>query len=142
MRMANNPPAVVMKAFTWAYEELQLTALEASQLLGVSEKALKETSLVGFESTSDESEIQIAFIRMYHLLYAMSDGDTGQMIGWFNRHNPHLGAIPKDACHNLAGINYISDYLESEQKEKPVAPPSFMIPGQPRKPVRKVAVRR
>lgn len=142
MKMANNPPAVVMKAFTWAYEELGLSVHEAAQLMGVSENALRQTSFVGFESTSSESEMQIAFIRMYHLLYAMSDGDTAQMVSWFNRPNPHLGAIPKETCHNLAGINYISDYLQSEQKEKPVSPPSFMLPGQPRKAGKRLNYRR
>lgn len=127
MRTANNPPAIVMKAFTWAYEELGLSSCEASQLLGISETALRQTALVGFEGDSPESEIQVAFIRMYHLLYTMSDGDTDLMIDWFTRHNPHLGVVPKEACHNLAGISYISDYLQSEQAQQPLTDLSVLM---------------
>lgn len=120
MTMANNPPAVVMKAFTWAYQELGLSRAEAAQILGISEQALEATSLVGFDVSSDESEVQVAFIRMYHLLYALSDGDTDSMLDWFSRHNPHLDTVPKVTCTNLAGITYVSDYLHSNYGDKPL----------------------
>lgn len=130
MTMANNPPAVVMKAFTWAYQELGLTRCEAAQILGISEQALDTTSLVGFDVNSDESEVQVAFIRMYHLLYALSDGDTDLMLDWFTRHNPHLNTVPKTTCNNLAGITYISDYLHSNYGDKPLGNLPFMAPHQ------------
>ena len=117
MTLANNPPAVVMKAFTWAYEELGLTSSEAAQILGVSDIALRETALVGFEVASSESEVQIEFIKMYHLLYAKSDGSSDTMSGWFNSYNPHLDVVPKKACSNLPGIRYVSDYIQSQQNE-------------------------
>ncbi|AXR05104.1 helix-turn-helix domain-containing protein [Salinimonas sediminis] len=128
MTQSHNPPAVVMKAFTWAYEELGLTPQEAAQILGISEPALKETALVGFEADSPESEVQVAFIKMYHLLYAMSDGDTDLMLDWFAHHNPHLDVTPKNACNNLAGISYVSDYLQSTHGDKPLMELSFVMP--------------
>ena len=133
MILANNPPAVVMKAFTWAYEELGLACCEAAQILGISERGLRETSLVGFEVASVESELQISFIKMYHLLYAMSDGDNDAMLDWFNHYNPHLDVVPKQACTNLPGICYVSDYLQSLQSE-PATPVPSMVTNSPLEP--------
>ncbi|QJR80678.1 DUF2384 domain-containing protein [Alteromonas pelagimontana] len=131
MTTTHNPPAVVMKAFTWAYQELGLTANEAAVMLGISEVAMHETALVGFEVETPESELQLAFIRLYHLLYALLDGDTDLMVDWFTRTNPHLNVIPKTVCHNLPGIEYVNDYLESIQGNKEITEVSYITAHPP-----------
>lgn len=118
MQPMGNSPAVVMKAFVMAYEGLGLSNLEAANLLGISERSLRQSVYVGFDENAPETEVQLAFVRFYHLLYALSDGDTRYIRSWMNRHNVHLDGVPSAICHNLAGIQYLSDYLESMQVNK------------------------
>ena len=112
MHAMGTSPAVVMKAYVMAYESMGMTRLEAANLLGISEVALDQSLYVGFEETSQECEIQVALIRLYHLLFALSDGDSRLISEWLNRFNFHLNAVPVTVCHNLAGILYLTDYLE------------------------------
>ena len=70
------PTSVVTKAFTWAYQELGLSIKQASEILGISPSSLAQTTLLGFESGTIEYRKQLAFIRMYHLLITLSEGDT------------------------------------------------------------------
>ncbi len=112
MHATGTSPAVLMKAYVMAYEAIGLTPPEAANLLGVSENALGQSLYVGFEEKSREAEIQLALVRMYHLLFALSDGDSQRIADWLNQFNFHLNAVPLDICHNLAGIIYVTDYLE------------------------------
>ncbi|RDV26781.1 hypothetical protein DXV75_07275 [Alteromonas aestuariivivens] len=116
MTIANNPPAVVMKAFTWAYEELSLTCSEAALMLGISEQALRQTALVGFSCDSEESKQQLAFIRLYHQLYALCDGDTDTMTQWFHQYQEDIKGVPKHLCINIKGIRTLSDYLSNRSE--------------------------
>jgi len=112
MHATGTSPAVLMKAYVMAYEAIGLTPPEAANLLGVSENALTQSLYVGFAENSNEAEIQLALVRMYHLLFALSDGDSRRIAEWLNRFNFHLNAVPLTVCHNLAGIIYVTDYLE------------------------------
>ena len=76
MHATGTSPAVLMKAYVMAYEAIGLTPPEAANLLGVSENALGQSLYVGFNEQSREAEIQLALVRMYHLLFALSDGDS------------------------------------------------------------------
>ena len=89
------PPSVVIKAFTWAYQEVGLNQAEAADLLGVSETSLSQTTLLGFEHGTTEYRRQLSFIRMYHLLIALSEGDSEAMQTWFTSD----------------GIEKVTDYL-------------------------------
>ena len=109
-----SPPAVVVKAFTWAYEELGWSRFQAAELLSVSESALVNSQRTGFESDSEQYLIQLAFIRMYHLLYALSDGDIDEMQCWLKRYHNRLNAIPMLLCDTLDGLGQVSRCLESE----------------------------
>ncbi|MCW8109121.1 DUF2384 domain-containing protein [Alteromonas ponticola] len=128
MTYAHYQPAVIMKAFTWAYEELGLSPFEAAAMLGVSERGLLQTALVGFDVTSAETEIQLAFIRLYHLLYALSDGDSEKMITWFTQPNLHLAETPKLMCRDKAGLTCIIDYLEGMQADIKLPDVDFTLP--------------
>ena len=110
-----SPPAVVVKAFTWAYEELGWSRFQAAELLSVSESALVNSQRTGFESDSEQYLIQLAFIRMYHLLYALSEGDNDEMQGWLKQPHAGLSAIPTTLCNSLNGLQRVVEYLESEQ---------------------------
>lgn len=112
-----NPPAVIVKAFTWAYEELGWSRAQAAQLLSVSESMLVNSQWVGFEIDSLQNQVQLAFIRMYHLLYALSDGDTDEMQGWLKRYHSDLKTYPVSLCGSLGGLQQVIGYLESEQNE-------------------------
>ncbi len=112
MHATGTSPAVLMKAYVMAYEAIGLTPPEAANLLGVSEDALAQSLYVGFAENSSEADIQLALVRMYHLLFALSDGDSRRIGQWLNQFNFHLNAVPLAICHNLAGIIYLTDYLE------------------------------
>lgn len=117
MTVTTNQPAVIMKAFTWAYEELGIPPGEAAAILGVSENGLLQTALVGYEIHSTESALQLTFIRLYHLLYALSDGDSSRMRQWYNTFNPHLADVPRELCSDIDGIRAVNDYLETIQPQ-------------------------
>ena len=92
------PTSVVTKAFTWAYQELGLNIKQASEILDISPSSLAQTTLLGFESGTSEYRKQLAFIRMYHLLISLSDGDSEQKKAWFSSYNITLGATPFEMC--------------------------------------------
>ncbi len=112
-----NPPAVIVKAFTWAYEELGWSRAKAAALLRVSADTLANAERAGFESDSKQTQIQLAVIRMYHLLYALSDGDTDEMQQWLTRYHDGLQAVPITLCTSQAGVEKVSRCLEEEQTE-------------------------
>ncbi|NKX04982.1 hypothetical protein HGD86_07840 [Alteromonadaceae bacterium A_SAG5] len=105
------PTSVVTKAFTWAYQELGLNIKQASEILGISPSSLAQTTLLGFESGTTEYRKQLAFIRMYHLLISLSDGDTEQMKVWFSSYNVTLEMTPFEMCKEHDGIERVADQL-------------------------------
>ncbi len=105
------PTSVVTKAFTWAYQELGLNIKQASEILGISPSSLAQTTLLGFESGTAEYRKQLAFIRMYHLLISLSDGDTEQMKVWFSSYNVTLEMTPFEMCKEHDGIERVADQL-------------------------------
>ena len=105
------PTSVVTKAFTWAYQELGLNIKQASEMLGISPSSLAQTTLLGFESGTTEYRKQLAFIRMYHLLISLSDGDTEQMKVWFSSYNVTLEMTPFEMCKEHDGIERVADQL-------------------------------
>ncbi len=130
MSIAHYQPAVIMKAFTWAYEELGLSPAEASAMLGVSEQGLLQTALVGFEIESEEARVQLAFIRLYHLLYALSDGDSEKMMVWFTQPNLHLAQTPKSMCRDIAGLLCVNEYLAGMQGDTELPKIDFSMTQQ------------
>ena len=114
------PTSVVTKAFTWAYQELGLNIKQASEILGISPSSLAQTTLLGFESGTTEYRKQLAFIRMYHLLISLSDGDSEQMKTWFISYNVSLEASPFEMCKKYDGVDRVSDQLRRlKQSEAP-----------------------
>lgn len=111
------PPSVVTKAFTWAYQELGLSQEQASELLGVSENALAQTLLLGFESGTPEYRTQLAFIRMYHLLIGLSEGDSDTMRAWFHEFQMPINAAPVDLCLMEDGIEQLSHFLRELRQD-------------------------
>jgi hypothetical protein len=111
------PPSVVFKAFTWAYQDLGLTQSEAAELLDISESALRQTLLLGFESGTLEYRRQLSFIRMYHLLIALSEGDTDAMRMWFHSYQGPINASPKDLCFADDGIEKTTHYLRELKQD-------------------------
>ncbi|MCB4434823.1 hypothetical protein LHL20_01050 [Alteromonas sp. McT4-15] len=111
------PTSVVTKAFTWAYQELGLNIKQASEILGISPSSLAQTTLLGFESGTREYRTQLAFIRMYHLLITMSEGDSEQMQVWFTRYNVDLAASPFSVCKSSDGIEQVTEHLRSVKQQ-------------------------
>ena len=105
------PTSVVTKAFTWAYQELGLNIKQASEILGISPSSLAQTTLLGFESGTVEYRKQLAFIRMYHLLISLSEGDSEQMKTWFSSYNITLESSPLEMCKEYDGIECVADQL-------------------------------
>ena len=108
---------MVTKAFTWAYQELGLNIKQASEILGISPSSLAQTTLLGFESGTREYRTQLAFIRMYHLLITMSEGDSEQMQVWFTRYNVDLAASPFSVCKSSDGIEQVTEHLRSVKQQ-------------------------
>jgi|TARA_B100001059_G_scaffold203928_1_gene212911 hypothetical protein len=113
MKRSLFPTSVVTKAFTWAYQELGLNVKQASEILGISPSSLAQTTLLGFESGTTEYRKQLAFIRMYHLLISLSDGDSEQMKVWFRSYNVSFEMSPCDMCKQYDGIESVADQLRT-----------------------------
>jgi hypothetical protein len=111
MRTSLYPTSVVTKAFTWAYQELGLNIKQASEILGISPSSLAQTTLLGFESGTREYRTQLAFIRMYHLLITMSEGDSDKMKAWFNKYDTNLETSPLLLCKRVGGIEQLAHQL-------------------------------
>ena len=111
MKRSLFPTSVVTKAFTWAYQELGLNIKQASEILGISPSSLAQTTLLGFESGTAEYRKQLAFIRMYHLLSSLSEGDSEQMKVWFSSYNVTLEKSPYEMCKEYDGIERVADQL-------------------------------
>jgi len=111
MKRSLFPTSVVTKAFTWAYQELGLNIKQASEILGISPSSLAQTTLLGFESGTAEYRKQLAFIRMYHLLISLSEGDSEQMKVWFSSYNVTLEKSPYEMCKEYDGIERVADQL-------------------------------
>ncbi|GGW78045.1 hypothetical protein [Alteromonas halophila] len=104
MQSATYPPAVLTKAFTWAYEELGLNTAEAAHMLGLSDTALQQTALVGFPGDSPQTSVQLAFIRFYYQLITVFSGDSDRMRSWFHNHHDAINTTPKAICDSQEGI--------------------------------------
>ena len=111
MKRSLFPTSVVTKAFTWAYQELGLNIKQASEILDISPSSLAQTTLLGFESGTAEYRKQLAFIRMYHLLISLSEGDSEQMKVWFSSYNVTLEKSPYEMCKEYDGIERVADQL-------------------------------
>ena len=111
MKRSLFPTSVVTKAFTWAYQELGLNIKQASEILGISPSSLAQTTLLGFESGTAEYRKQLAFIRMYHLLISLSEGDSEQMKVWFSSYNVTLEKSPYEMCKEYDGIERVAAQL-------------------------------
>ena len=121
------PTSVVTKAFTWAYQELGLNIKQASEILGISPSSLAQTTLLGFESGTTEYRKQLAFIRMYHLLISLSDGDTEQMKVWFSSYNVTLEMTPFEMCKEHDGIERVADQLRKLKQSSCVRERSLAV---------------
>lgn len=113
------PASVVTKAFTWAYQELGLNIKQASEIMGISPSSLAQTTMLGFESGTAEYRKQLAFIRMYHLLISLSDGDSEQMKVWFSSYNVTLDKSPCQMCKEYDGIERVADQLRKLKQSEP-----------------------
>ncbi len=111
MNTANYPPAVLTKAFTWAYEELGLSAKDAAELLGINETGLKQTALVGFPDDAPQTSLQLAFIRFYYQLITTFSGDTDHMRSWFHSYDARLEGSPRMMCTSEEGITRLVESL-------------------------------
>ena len=116
MQPVGTSPAVIMRAFIIACDGLGVSTTQAAKLLSISEEGLQQSLYIGFAEGSKETELQLAFIRLYHLLYALSDGDSRAIYEWLNRHNPHLNTTPVQIVQSMAGLIYLTDYLEDMQE--------------------------
>jgi len=117
MKRSLFPTSVVTKAFTWAYQELGLNVKQASEILGISPSSLAQTTLLGFESGTTEYRKQLAFIRMYHLLIGLSEGDSDTMRAWFHEFQMPINAAPVDLCLMEDGIEQLSHFLRELRQD-------------------------
>ena len=122
MQTANYPPAVLTKAFTWAYEELGLSVAEAAQLLQINQQALRETALVGFPDDAPQTHLQLEFIRFYYQLITVFSGDTDRMRYWFYNFNASLQSTPKKLCDSAEGITRLIESLTLQKFDAPHTP--------------------
>lgn len=122
MQTANYPPAVLTKAFTWAYEELGLSAADAAQLLGIKQHALQQTALVGFPDNAPQTHLQLAFIRFYYQLITVFSGDADRMRHWFHTFSPSLQSPPKSMCDSEEGLTRLIENLTLLDRETQPSP--------------------
>lgn len=111
METASYSNQIVEKAFTWAYKELGVSASEAAKLLGSSEVYGNSSGFLKPQNQEEHYRKQLSFIRMYHLLIVLSEGDTNTMKSLYQRHHRAIGTSPKHLCFSLNGIEKVTDYL-------------------------------
>lgn len=102
---------VVEKAFTWAYRELGVSQAEAAKLLAATEDSSGDAASSGAQYNGAYYHRQLSFIRMYHLLIVLSEGDSSAMKSLYQRHHSAIGTSPKHLCFSLNGIDKVADYL-------------------------------
>lgn len=107
------PSKVLMKAFNKASNDLGLTAVDKSVILGVNRTTLKRNELQGFSPDSKTGEIQLHFIRIYRSLFAIAGGDLKFMKHWYCTNNKALNGSPSELCQKLNGLFLVNQYLDA-----------------------------
>jgi hypothetical protein len=103
---------LMFEAYSAACDWFGLTKKEQAKILGVGRNTLHRNKS-GFAETTKEFEIQVMFVLVYRSLYLLLGGNQQAMQEWFDDHNIHLGAIPRDLCMQIKGIVHLNDYLDA-----------------------------
>ena len=105
--------AVLMKAFNNACDELGISAVDKSSMLGVNASTLSRNALKGFSPESKTGELQLHFIRLYRSLFAIAGGDAEFMRHWYATHNNALNGVPAVLCLSIEGLFRSNQYLDA-----------------------------
>ncbi len=103
---------LMFEAYSAACDWFGLGKEEQAKILGVGRNTLHRNKS-GFAENTKEFEIQVMFVLVYRSLYSLLGGNQLAMREWFDDHNLHLGAIPRELCMRIKGIVHLNDYLDA-----------------------------
>ncbi len=115
MLVANQPnqSQTIMKAFTTACVDLDMSTTDRARMIGVNASTLSRNQQTGFSIDSKTAELQLNFIRLYRSLFAVAGGDHDFMKHWFRTKNKALNGVPAELCQSILGLIRTNQYLDA-----------------------------
>lgn len=107
---------VVAKALLNAARRLDITNVELSKVIGVSESTLSRMGDDNyFPDNRKVFELAVLFIRLYRSLDTILAGDDVSSASWLRSANSALRARPIDRIKTIEGLMDVLSYLDSRR---------------------------
>lgn len=107
---------VVAKALLNAARRLDITNVELSKVIGVSESTLSRMGDENyFPDNKKAFELAVLFIRLYRSLDTILAGDDVSSASWLRSANSALRAHPIDRIKTIEGLMDVLSYLDSRR---------------------------
>lgn len=118
-RDLRNDEAIVSRAAIRAARSLNMTNVELSDVLGVSEPQLSRIAAdsVYLKKESKEFELAVLFIRLFRSLDAIIGGDESSASAWLRGNNLAFNERPIDRIKRVEGLVDVISYLDSRRAQ-------------------------
>ena len=115
----NNDEAIISKAIINAARKLNMSNVELSDVLGVSEPQLSRiASKTAFiKKDSKEFELSLLFVRLFRSLDAIVGGDDTTASAWLRGNNLAFGQKPIERIKKVEGLIDVLSYLDSRRAQ-------------------------
>jgi hypothetical protein len=112
-----NDEVIVSKAVIKAARKLDMSNVELSDIIGVSEPQLSRISNEAnlLKKDSKEYELSLLFIRMFRSLDALVGGDDASAIKWMRGRNLAFNQKPIERVKTIEGLIDVLSYLDSRR---------------------------
>ena len=109
--------AIVSKAVINAARKLNMSNVELSEIIGVSEPQLSRIAKGSkkLEKDSKEFELSLLFIRLFRSLDAIIGGDEDSASAWLRGNNLAFGQKPIERIKKVEGLIDVLSYLDSRR---------------------------
>lgn len=102
--------AILAEAFANAGCQLRMGQSALARVIGADGTA---GALERIETSSEAGEHALLFVRCYRALYAVTGGQTEQMVHWMHTENHHTGGVPAEQATTPQGLKTVVEYLEA-----------------------------
>jgi hypothetical protein len=114
-----NDEAIVSKAVIKAARKLDMSNVELSDIIGISEPQLSRIANSSasnlLKKDSKEYELSLLFIRMFRSLDALVGGDDASAIKWMRGRNLAFNQKPIERVKTIEGLIDVLSYLDSRR---------------------------
>jgi hypothetical protein len=109
--------AIVSKAMIRAASELNITNVELSNIIGISQPQLSRiaNSTTFIKKDSKDYELALLFIRVFRSLDALVGGDAASAASWIRHNNLAFGQVPIERLKKVQGLLDVLSYLDSRR---------------------------